>query len=138
LTVVGVRLEEGDVADADGVQPHDRAGDPGHPVRVPAAIEGRPRVVDVDAVEGGGEVVAVGLSEAAGELWPVDQPVRLGVVADQEVGRMGSEEAVLVTLVSVPPSCSPGWTAPRSILDRLGNTLPPGRLTGEVVTSERG
>ena len=127
--VVGVRLQELHVADADRLRPHDRPGDPWHRVGVPAAVESRPGVVDVDALEGGGEVVAVGLPphltvgddvesrlllgadgqhrgvvlrllevlridppqlprahprrEAAGELGPVDQPVRLGVAAHQ-------------------------------------------------------
>ena len=127
--VVGVRLQELHVADADRLWPRYRASDPWHRVGMPAAIEGRPGVVDVDALERGGEVVAVGLAphlavgddvepglllgadgqhrgvvlrlrevlridppqlqrshprrEAAGELGPVDQPVRLGVAPHQ-------------------------------------------------------
>ncbi len=127
--VVGVRLQELHVAYADGPRPHDRPGDPRHRVGMPAAVQSRAGVVDVDALEGGGEVVAVRLAphlavgddvesrlllgadgqhggvvlrllevlrldppqlsrthprgEPAGQLGPVDQPVRLGVAAHQ-------------------------------------------------------
>ena len=127
--VVRVRLEELHVAYADGLGPDDPPGDAGHRVGVPAAVQRDARVVDVDALERGREVVGVRLAahlavgddveprlllgadgqhggvvlrlpevlrvdppqllgthprrETPGELAPVDQPVRLGVAADQ-------------------------------------------------------
>ena len=59
---VGVRLEELQVADLDRGRPGDRPDDARHRVGVPGAVERGARVVDVDAVERGGEVVGVALA----------------------------------------------------------------------------
>ena len=57
-----VRLEELCVADLHRMAPGDRADDARDRVRVPAAVERGPRVVDVDAVERGREAVRVALA----------------------------------------------------------------------------
>src|SRR3954453_6636370 len=129
---VGVRLEELEVAELDGVPALDLPHHSRDRVRVAAAVEGGAGVVEVDAGERVGEAVGVALAallavgddvepgallladgeqrrvvlrlldppridapeltgaharrEARGELLAVDQPVRLGVGAD-EAGR---------------------------------------------------
>ena len=126
---VGVGLQELQVADLDRVLAADRPDHAGHRVGVPAAVEGRAGVVDVDPFERRREPVRVALAphltvghdvepgellvadgedrgvvlrlleplgrdapelrgadawrEPAGEPFPVDQPIRLGVRADQ-------------------------------------------------------
>ena len=69
-----MRLQELQVAHLDRMLAADPANDTGHGVRVTAAIEGRSRIVDVDAFEGGGEAVRVAL------------PAHLAVGDDVEAG----------------------------------------------------
>ncbi len=57
-----VRAQELDVADLDRMLARDRADHPRHRVRVPAAVQRGARVVDVDALERGGEAVRVALA----------------------------------------------------------------------------
>ena len=59
---VGVRPQELQVADLDRMFAADLADDARHGVGVAAAVEGRPGIVDVDAVEGRGEAVRVALA----------------------------------------------------------------------------
>ena len=75
--------QELQVADLDRVRPVDRADDARHRVGVPGAVERGARVVDVDAVERGGEVVGVALAAdlAVGEQ--VEPGALLG--ADREL-----------------------------------------------------
>ena len=83
---VGVAAQELQVADLHRVRPVDRADDAGHRVGVPGAVQRRPRVVDVDALQRGGEVVGVALPAdlAVGEQ--VQPGALLG--ADRELGRV--------------------------------------------------
>jgi hypothetical protein len=130
---VGVGAQKLHVVDAHRVAPADGADDARHEHRLAAAVEGLARVVEVDAVERGGEVVRVALAadlavgddvepgpllilngdagrvvlsfaqerlvdapqllrpgarrEASGEPLPVDQPVGLGIAADDGAGK---------------------------------------------------
>jgi hypothetical protein len=130
---VGIGPQELHVVDADRVTAADPAGDPRHEHRLAAAIERLSRIVEVDAVQGGGEVVGVALAadlavrddvepgallvlngdprgvvlgfaqvrivdapqllrprtrrKAPGQLGAVDEPVGLGIAADDGAGK---------------------------------------------------
>ena len=83
---VGVRAQELDVADLDGVAADDRADDPRHRVRMARAVDRSARVVDVDTVECGREAVRVALAA----LLAVGHDVDPGAlhVGDRDPGRV--------------------------------------------------
>ena len=130
---VGILAQEFDVAGLDRVPPHDRADHPRHRIGLAAAVERHAGIVEVDAVQRGGEAVGIAFAahlavgddvepgpllvadgdqggvvhrlvepfrrdppqflrphprrEAAGELDAVDQPVGLGIGADEGRGQ---------------------------------------------------
>jgi hypothetical protein len=90
---VGVRAEELQVAELHRARAGDRADDPRHRVGMPGAVERGPRLVDVDALQGGGEVVGVALPADLTVGEEVEAGPLLG--ADRELGgvvlRLGEE-----------------------------------------------
>ena len=88
-----VRAQELQVADLDGVAPRDGPDDPRHRVGMAAAVERGARVVDVDALERGGEAVGVAL------------PTHLAIRDDVQPGallvRDGQARRVVVRLLQV-------------------------------------
>jgi len=95
-----VRAQELQVANLDRMAPGHRPDHAGHGVGMPAAIEGGARVVDVNALEGGGEAVrvalaphlAVGDDVEAGAFLVGDREPRRVVLGLLEVGRVDAPE----------------------------------------------
>jgi hypothetical protein len=71
-----VRAQELEVADLHGMTARDRANDARHGIGVPAAVERRPGVVDVDAVERRREPVRVALSRRISPSVMMSSPAR--------------------------------------------------------------
>ena len=95
----GVRAQELDVAHLHGVPALDRADDARHRVGVAAAVERRPRVVDVDAREGGREPVGVALAA----LLAVGQDVEAGPLLVMDRDERGVILGLLEVLRVDPP-----------------------------------
>jgi hypothetical protein len=115
---VGVRAEELQVAHLDGAGPVDRADDPGHRVRVPAAVQGGAGVVDVHPVQRGREVVGVAL--------PADLAVGEQVQPGLLLGADREHRRVVLGLREVPRGRAPQLLRPHP-RGGTGRRAPPGR-----------
>ena len=113
---VGVRPEDLEVAELHRMPPPDRADDPRHRVRVTAAVERGPRVVDVDAVQRGGEAVGVAL------------PAHLAVGEDVEPGPFlvadGEDGGVVLGLLQPLRGDPPQLAGPHPRREAAGQPRP--------------
>ncbi len=93
-----MRAQEPHVVDAHRVPPDDRPDDPGHRVRVAAAVERGAGIVDVDAIERGSERVGVALAPDLA----VSDDVQPGILLRPD-GEQGRVPLRLLEVVRVHP-----------------------------------
>ena len=132
---IRVAAQEAHVLDLHGVPPADRADDPRHRVGVTAPVERRPRVVDVDPGERGGEPVGVALTPHLAVGDDVQPGVLLGPDRQQRRVILG---LLQIRLVDSPQLTRPdAWREPSRQLASIDQPLGLGVAADEHRGKER-